>query len=1445
MLLAICLFFIGLTHPANAAMRGSQSEAYEACMEFAKDRYEERIRGSDARMYKCVRQGNSYVGAIWLRNCLDSWCNHYWSIGYGREEWPQEVFDRARNLGPSCQGSPRCQTDVGNPINVGTGNKFEVVNDIEVPGLLAFQRTYNSQGLSAQVNPLGPAWTHSFSSRVEYSEGATTAKVHRPDGGYSLFVARSDGAWAADSGSADSLAQSKGVGDVTVGWMYRPATRSTFEVYDQRGRLVHLSDRSGDWIDLDYGDAGTQLENLITRVSSRSGRALQFSYDTVGRITTIVAPDGGVYGYSFSDTGMLSKVQYPGGHVKEYRYGEVEFTSSVSLPIALTGVIDEMGARFATFQYDSAGRAVQSEHAGGVDKYRASYNTSTNVSLMDPMGNNQYRTYTSNFGVRTIASYGDRCGGCPSAVISYSYDVAGNLDKVKDRRGIVTDHDLNAWGGETRRIDAVGKPYQRTTEIDFDAELRVPVERRLFDAAGALRSKVSWLLNARGQVLAETRFDPSSSESRTSLSNFCEQQDIDLGVCPQLGLVISTKGPRSDVDDITSFKYYSDDDPGCLTSGVCAWRKGDLRSIVNALGQSTDFLGYDGAGRLLSLRDPNGVLTDLEYGPRGWIVSAKVRGPDNGTEVDDSITRITYQPTGLIDTTILPDGSSTTFKYDLAQRLTAVVDSFGNSIQYTLDSAGRRTREVTKDADGVLKRTLTRVYNQLGQLQKELDSRGNAKKFSYDVSGSADLSTDALGRVMDHDYDPLGRLVKTTQAAGSSPSSSTFEYDAQDNILAVTDPRGLTTRYLYNGFGDLIQLVSPDTGVATYQYDSAGNRVGVVDARGGRKSNRYDALNRLTSVSYGDAAQNLAYTYDVVDPSCGPGGSFSVGRLSRMEDGSGITRYCYDRFGNVTRKEQVAGGISLSIKYGYNKIGRVDSITYPDGMMVDYVRDMGGRVREVGVELKGGTRQTLLTGAKQHAFGPSAGWTFGSGRKMSRNVDGDYRPKEIISEVAGGLNLGFNWDAVGNLIGLSDAGGPAPLQVAFEYDQFDRLINFRDALTKVAIESYAYDVAGNRVQFADGAGPQNYDYPLDSHRLTSVGGIKRNYDPVGNTTNIGDLREFQYNSANRTSVVKYAGNVAASYLYNGKGERVRQQRGTSSVTTIYDEEGRWLGDFDENGVSKQLAAWFEGMPVGLVSNGHLNYVEPDHLGTPRVVIDPRRDVAVWRWDPAGEAFGNSLPNQDPDNDLEEFVFDLRFPGHRYDEVSVSHYNYFRDYDPTSGRYLQSDRIGLAGGQNTYVYSENTPLVAFDPDGLKAVRDPPQALGTRYPDGTVYCEDGEVTPFVNWSRLSTYERECVGDCLYVHENIHVRDAVRSSPGVCRYRGWIPFIHPLGVVTFDSVDERLASEYAAHMAELRCLREKITEGGCASDTCRKVIEKRVSDIINVMLPRIRARTYPDGV
>ncbi|WP_180996772.1 RHS repeat domain-containing protein, partial [Xanthomonas citri] len=115
--------------------------------------------------------------------------------------------------------------------------------------------------------------------------------------------------------------------------------------------------------------------------------------------------------------------------------------------------------------------------------------------------------------------------------------------------------------------------------------------------------------------------------------------------------------------------------------------------------------------------------------------------------------------------------------------------------------------------------------------------------------------------------------------------------------------------------GDLVKLTSPDTGVTSYTYDSAGNRATQTDARGNTTAYSYDALNRPTKVTYPTTSLNVTYTYDATQTACASGETFSIGRLTKMQDGGAITQYCYNRFGDLVRKVQTSNGTALVLRY--------------------------------------------------------------------------------------------------------------------------------------------------------------------------------------------------------------------------------------------------------------------------------------------------------------------------------------------------------------------------------------------------------------------------------------------------------------------------------------------------------------------------------------------------
>lgn len=150
-----------------------------------------------------------------------------------------------------------------------------------------------------------------------------------------------------------------------------------------------------------------------------------------------------------------------------------------------------------------------------------------------------------------------------------------------------------------------------------------------------------------------------------------------------------------------------------------------------------------------------------------------------------------------------------------------------------------------------------------------------------------------------------------------------------------------------------------------------------------------------------------------------------------------------------------------------------------------------------------------------------------------------------------------------------------------------------------------------------------------------------------------------------------------------------------------------LGEAEHDGSGRKLRAqyylWLDSLPLatidadydaqGKVGNPSLLYLHGDHLDTPRLATDASGQIA-WQWQ--SDAFGRGEALSQGSTQV-----NLRFPGQYYDAESGLHYNYFRDYDPETGRYVESDPIGLSGSEHIRICT-GSPLNRIDPLGLAAI-----------------------------------------------------------------------------------------------------------------------------------------------
>ncbi len=543
----------------------------------------------------------------------------------------------------------------------------------------------------------------------------------------------------------------------------------------------------------------------------------------------------------------------------------------------------------------------------------------------------------------------------------------------------------------------------------------------------------------------------------------------------------------------------------------------------------------------------------------------------------------------------------------------------------------------------------------------------------------------------------------------AAPLSSTtaYGYDAHGNRTSVTDPRGLATSYVYDGIDNLIQVSSPDTGTTVYVVDDAGNRIQQTDAAGVVVQMSYDALNRIAAKTYpADPAENVTWRYD--EPAAG----FGIGRLTSVTDSSGSTAYVYDARGNVVQETHVIGAQSYVTAYAYDLANHVVQTTYPSGRIVGYTRDAMGRIAGVATQANSSAVPVAVASSATYApFGPLTSLSYGNGLNLSATYDQDYQPSgRLVTGAASVQDLSYGIDADGNITGIADHLASARSQI-FQYDSLSRLTYASGLYGALA---YGYDAVGNRTSQSGGTTnlAETYTYAANSNQLLAVanGGTTRSlaYSPTGNVATdnrgSGTALSFTYDLSDRMVQVANQNQPLASYAHNFTGQRVAKTTSSTITHFLYDRTGHLLAESNgATGAAQTEYLWLDDMPLALVTGGALYFIHPDHLGTPQKATDAAQNLA---WDAVLRPFGQTEQQTFPS------LTNLRFPGQYFDVEDGLHQNWFRDYDSSIGRYVESDPIGLEGGINTYAYVEGDPLGNSDPLGLRGPIQPLQIDPTK-------------------------------------------------------------------------------------------------------------------------------------
>src|SRR6218665_2013406 len=176
----------------------------------------------------------------------------------------------------------------------------------------------------------------------------------------------------------------------------------------------------------------------------------------------------------------------------------------------------------------------------------------------------------------------------------------------------------------------------------------------------------------------------------------------------QFGQVETADGPRTDVNDVTTYSYDG---------------QGRLTQVTNALGHITQLYDFDSHGNPQTVVDANNVTTSLAYTPQGWLASTSTAGSTTSFE-HDAIGQITKVTRG--------DGSWLEYTWDGARRLTRITNNLGESVEYDYDAMGNRTAQRLKDASSTLTQQQTWVYDELGRLLRSIGAAGQTARYGYD-----------------------------------------------------------------------------------------------------------------------------------------------------------------------------------------------------------------------------------------------------------------------------------------------------------------------------------------------------------------------------------------------------------------------------------------------------------------------------------------------------------------------------------------------------------------------------------------------------------------------------------------------------------------------------------------------------------------------------------------
>ena len=618
-------------------------------------------------------------------------------------------------------------------------------------------------------------------------------------------------------------------------------------------------------------------------------------------------------------------------------------------------------------------------------------------------------------------------------------------------------------------------------------------------------------------------------------------------------------------------------------SGLC-------ESIVLPDGRRAGFR-YDNQQNLRQVIDLQGIVSDYTYDADHYLASMIV-GQDKKTTI------FQYQPLGIskgISSVTDAAGNLTKYEIDSAAPPTTVrvidqegnptvyfskdgqteriTDPLGNSIQFGY-SNGLRTR--IQDKNGNI--TLIE-YDIRGNMVQYTDAEGHFTRFTYDVYDNLISVIDPLNTSITLSYDTRHQLTGVSYPSGRGYM---LTYDSKGQLTDLTNPNGDKTRFSYDNFGNLHEMIDPLLNKIRIDYDSFGlTMTSITDARGNRTLFKYDNNGRLVEMQYPDGktkrhGYGCCAPVSVTDQN---GNTTRVSRnpllsiIERVDPTGSISRYVYDRSGNLTRFIDPLGKITL---FTYNANGRVVQLNR-SGSLLATEYDKEGNIIACSDEKNRKThfefnRINVLTKITDpldnslHFRCNEAGdiEMIKNSRENQINYLSDREGRITEKQYDGVRIAGYEYDGIGNITRVTDDTGSTSLV----HDGNSRVTGIRYPDGKLV--SFSYDASGNLSSIRYPWGLEvNYTYD-ECDRLKHIRwgnqSIEYRYNPVGNL--VSEMRSngtksyYYYDARSRLTRLKHQNGEKIffdlNYVRDASGN-IAQESGLTSDPDNPSQDRRYPG----------------------------------------------------------------------------------------------------------------------------------------------------------------------------------------------------------------------------------------------------------------------------------------------